>query len=536
MEYGEAALLRAIQRLNRPVCVIETERGQAISGNEPLRLLPDPGLEADAAPVRGFAPALDPARLGDAGFCHAHGVAFPYVAGAMANAISSVELVIAMGRARVLGMFGAAGLSIAEIDAAIDRIQSALGDLPYGFNLIHSPGEPRLEAETVALYLRRGVRRVSASAFLDVTPPLVRYRVSGLHRTPAGEVRAANQVLAKVSRVEVARKFFSPPPAAMLDELARSGQITPEEARLARAIPLAEDLTAEADSGGHTDNRPALALVPTMLALRDALAREFEYDRPLRVGAAGGIATPQAAAAAFAMGAAYVLTGSVNQACREAGTAPVVRRMLAEASQADVMMAPAADMFELGVKLQVLKRGTMFGVRATKLYELYRRYDSIAALPPRDRQALERDYFRCTLDEAWAQTQGYFAVRDPSQIERAEHDPQHKFALLLRSYLGQSSHWANAGEPSRQVDYQIWCGPAMGAFNEWVRGTFLEPADARDVVTVAMNLVVGAAVVTRAHWLRAQGVRLPQAALGFAPRPLAELQALLRETPAEVTA
>ena len=29
-------------------------------------------------------------------------------------------------------------------------------------------------------------------------------------------------------------------------------------------------------------------------------------------------------------------------------------------------MAPAADMFEMGVKLQVLKRGTMFPMRAAQ--------------------------------------------------------------------------------------------------------------------------------------------------------------------------
>ena len=68
------------------------------------------------------------------------------------------------------------------------------------------------------------------------------------------------------------------------------------------------------------------------------------------------------------MGAAYVVTGSVNQACVESGTSPAVRQMLAEAEQADVAMAPAADMFEMGVKVQVLKRGTMFAMRAAKLY------------------------------------------------------------------------------------------------------------------------------------------------------------------------
>ena len=51
--------------------------------------------------------------------------------------------------------------------------------------------------------------------------------------------------------------------------------ITPQEAQLAASIPMAEDLTAEADSGGHTDNRPAISLLPTMLALRDELGPEI---------------------------------------------------------------------------------------------------------------------------------------------------------------------------------------------------------------------------------------------------------------------
>ena len=63
---------------------------------------------------------------------------------------------------------------------------------------------------------------------------------------------------------------------------------------------------------------------------------------PIRVGAAGGIATPHSAAAAFAMGAAFVVTGSINQGCLEAATSDTVREMLANAGQADVTVAPAA--------------------------------------------------------------------------------------------------------------------------------------------------------------------------------------------------
>ena len=91
-------------------------------------------------------------------------------------------------------------------------------------------------------------------------------------------------------------------------------------------VPMADDITVEADSGGHTDNRPLVCLLPSMLELRDTIQEEHGYAEPLRVGAAGGIGTPAAALAAFVMGAAYVVTGSVNQACLEAGTSAHTRR------------------------------------------------------------------------------------------------------------------------------------------------------------------------------------------------------------------
>lgn len=523
---GEQALATAIQRVDLPVYIVDVD-GQVGVAHDGVATLPAGGApEADGFPLLGFAPALRPEQLGDPEFRRTHGVRYAYVAGAMANGISSEDMVAAMGRAGMLGFFGAAGLGIDRVSAAIDRIQASLRDQPYGFNLIHSPNEPRLEAETVELYLRRGVRLVSASAYLDLTEPLVRYRMTGIRRDGEGRVVAPNHVMAKVSRIEVARKFFSPPPDGLLRALVSKGLLTPEEAALAGTIPIAEDLTAEADSGGHTDNQSPLTLLPTMLALKDELQARFGYAARLRVGAAGGIATPAAAAAAFALGAAYTLTGTINQACVEAGTSATVRAMLAEASQADVTMAPAADMFEMGVKLQVLKRGTMFAVRARKLYELYRAHDCLEDLPAAQRRMLERDYFRTSLAEVWERTKAFFAQRDLQQIERAERDPKHKLALVFRAYLGQSSAWANSGDPSRKVDYQVWCGPAIGAFNEWVRGTFLESPERRDVVTVALNLLVGAAALTRAGWLRTQGVPLPPEAQRFAPRLRAELAAL----------
>jgi PfaD family protein len=287
---------------------------------------------------------------------------------------------------------------------------------------------------------------------------------------------------------------------------------------------MAEDITAEADSGGHTDNQPAIVLLPTMLALCNQMQAQHGYERPPRVGAAGGISTPWAAAAAFAMGAAYVVTGSVNQSCLEAGTSDIVRRMLAQAHQADVAMAPAADMFEMGVKVQVLKRGTLFAMRAAKLYELYRSCDALEQIAPAERATLEKTIFRAPLETIWEQTRAYFQERDRTRIEQAERDPKQKMALVFRWYLGMSSRWANSGEPSRTVDYQIWCGPAMAAFNDWVRGSFLEAPENRRVATVALNILYGAAVLTRARILRAQGVIIPPEAPALTPLNASEIE------------
>ncbi len=488
------SLLSALQAILRPFHLDASES----------RIAPDPGTP----PGRIFVPACPLEHLGDPSFRADHGLRYAYVTGAMANGIGSADIVEAMGRAGMLGVFGAAGLSPKRVEAAIDRIQHNLGQTPYGFNLIHSPNEPGLENAVVDLYLRRGVHLVEASAFLDLSLPVVRYRLHGIHADGNGRIVTPNRVIVKVSRVEVASKFFAPAPDRHLQELVRQGHLTAQQAQLAARVPVAQDLTVEADSGGHTDNRPLITLLPTMLALRDRMQGQYGKDIPLRVGAAGGIATPAGVAGAFAMGAAYVLTGSINQACVEAGTSDLVREMLAGAEQADTAMAPAADMFEMGVKVQVLKRGTMFAMRAAKLYDLYRVHASLDDIPAGERAALEKNLFRASLEDIWAQTRTYFQERDPAQVRRAEREPKHKLALVFRWYLGQSSRWANAGEPSRKVDYQVWCGPAMGAFNEWTRGSFLEKPGNRRVVTVARNLLYGAAVLTRVQMLRCQGVAI----------------------------
>ncbi|MHC0064382.1 PfaD family polyunsaturated fatty acid/polyketide biosynthesis protein [Nostoc sp. UIC 10890] len=454
-------------------------------------------------------PPLSIRQLGDPTFLSFHGVKYAYATGAMAQGIASEELVIALGKEKILSSFGAGGLSPARVEAAINHIQQALPQGPYAFNLLHSPSEPAIERGVVDLYLKYQVRTIEASAFLDLTDNIVYYRAAGLGLNTANQIEIKNKIIAKISRREVATKFLQPAPTKILKQLVEQGLISELQASLAEKIPVADDITVEADSGGHTDNRPLICLLPSILELRDEIQRKFSYEKPVRVGVAGGIATPQSALAAFMMGAAYVVTGSINQSCIEAGTSQHTKQLLAQAEMADVMMAPAADMFEMGVKLQVLKRGTLFPLRAQKLFELYKNYDSIEDIPLAEREKLEKQVLRKSLETVWEETVNYLSQRNPDKLTKAVNNPKLKMALIFRWYLGLSSRWSNFGEKGREMDYQIWCGPAMGSFNDWVRGSYLSESNNRQVVDIANHIMTGAAFLYRMQSLKIQGLQMP---------------------------
>lgn len=473
----------------------------------------------DSLPIRAIVPAYPPTQLGGRDFCNAHGLKYACYAGSMAHGISSVDMVTAMGEAGMLGFFGSAGLSIRKLRAKTKRLHNRMLGKPFGINLINSPHDTTWEREVVGVLLQEGIRLVEASAYIMPTAPLVKYRVTGLRQGPQGTITAPNQIIAKVSRSEIAKRFLEPPPARVLKKLVEADEITKEEAHLAKFIPLAQDITAEADSGGHTDHRSALSVLSTLQKLRDEIQSQYDYAETPRIGLAGGIGTPHAVAAAFAMGAAYIVTGSINQACVEAGTSQVVREMLAQASQTDVTDAPAADMFEQGVKVQVLKKGTRFPERAEKLYKLFKQYQSIDAIPTGERDKIEETIFRDTLEAVWDKTTVFFKEHNPQQIEKAETDPKHKFALICRCYLGTTVHWAKSGIKDRKEDFQIWCGPAMGAFNDWTRDSYLEELENRKVDDVAKQLIFGAALLLREQSLQGQGVALPASPPWHTPTP-----------------
>ncbi|WHM40827.1 enoyl-CoA hydratase/isomerase [Streptomyces sp. BPTC-684] len=456
---------------------------------EPLDTTPQP-VETPRPTEAPMQFTVPPEALGNARFREAHGVRYTYAAGAMYKGIASVELVTAMGRAGLLSFFGTGGLGLDTIDDALTRIRRELDQgQAFGVNLLSNPQEPDLEMRTVELYLRHGVRTVEASAYIRPTQPLVRYRLAGLSRDAAGNVVQDHHIVAKVSRAEVAERFLRPAPPELVRELVERGLVTAEQAELGARLPLAQDLCVEADSAGHTDGGNAYVLMPAMRALRDRIGEEEGYPEPVRLGAAGGIGTPEAALAAYTLGADFIVTGSINQCTVEAGTSDAVKDILQELGVHDTDYAPAGDMFEVGAKVQAVRKGLFFPARAQKLYELYLRHDSLDDLDARTRTTLEEKFFRRSIDEVWAETRAHVARRFPERLAEIERSPKQKMALVFRWYFVHSTRLAMAGSTEQRVDYQIHCGPAMGAFNAWVRDTPLEKWRERRVAAVAEHLL-----------------------------------------------
>lgn len=422
-----------------------------------------------------------------------YNLCYAYMSGSMCRGIASEDLVVRMAKSGFLAIFGSGGMSADLVDSSIKKIKSALAgkDLSekntekkiFGVNLSHKPSNSVAEMALVNVFLSNKVRCVEASQFIEITPALVKFRLSGLSVTTSGSVEAQNKIIAKVSRPEMAQEFLRPAPNSIVQQLLLDREITQLQAQLSEKIPMADDLCAQADCGGDTDLGFGCVLLPAVKRIRDRLCREYGYDKLVRVGSAGGIGTPEAVASAFILGSDFVVTGSINQCTVEAGTSVAVKDMLQDMDIQDTEYVPSVDAFEMDRRIQVLSRGVLFPIRARKLYELWNRYGGIEEIDDETRDFIEVAYFKNTFSD----------VVDQASILADKNSARDKMALVFKEYFLRAWEMAVSGNPEEKADFQVHTGPAMGAFNQWVKGSDIENWRNRHVDVIAKRLMVGAA-------------------------------------------
>ncbi|QOQ56389.1 ACP S-malonyltransferase [Bacillus amyloliquefaciens] len=410
-------------------------------------------------------------RLGSQSFKEDYGLKYAYLAGAMHRGISSAEMLIRLGKKGMLGFFGTFGLSIRDIEQAIISIKKELKNgQPYGMNLRFEPDHQDREKELIDLYIKHDVRVIEASSYLSVSAPLIYYKAHQLKAEKGGRVIPHNKIIAKVSRPEVAAAFLSPPPQSIVKRMCQHGLLTEEQGEWLTRVPVADDIIVEADCGSYTDQGSLPAILPFFVNLRDEIMETYKYGKKIRVGAAGGIGTPESAASAFLMGADFIMTGSINQCTVEAETSDFVKEMLSETGICDTAYAPSDTLFEFGTKVQVLKKGTLFPVRANKLFQIYQQYESLSEIDEKTKVQLENYYFNKSFHEIYEN----IIDKQPNLAKKAEHNQKYKMLLIFKWYLQNGCLLALEGQEKQKVNFQVHCGPSLGAFNHWVKGTDLE--------------------------------------------------------------
>ena len=486
-------LFRKIKKLTEPLIVDDEQEEEPAPAAAPQPVAV-PSAVAEPAPAPSPANP-EAAALGSVDFRETYGLKYAYVAGAMFRNISTPDLVVQMGQAGLLGFLGTGGVEPRQIEADLSYIQGQLSaGQAYGAALICDLTNSHAETACAELLIKQGVRNVEAQAYMQITPALAHYRLTGLRRGADGQVEAPNRVIAKVTRPEVARVFMSPAPERVVNKLLEAGKITQEEATLSKEIPMAGDICVEADSGGPTDQGVAYTLMPAMNALRTEMLEEHGFKSAIRLGAAGGIGTPEAAAAALVLGAEFIMTGSINQCTVQSGASDRVKDMLQGMNVQDTAYAPAGDMFEVGARIQVLKKGLFFPARANKLYNLYLQYNALEEIDDKTRKQIQDKYFKRSFDQVWEEVR---QKARPEDVEKAERNPKNKMAMIFKWYFEHAHELAITGSMDQKVDYQVHCGPSLGAFNQWVKGSSLESWRNRHVQQIAEKLMVDTAALLK---------------------------------------
>jgi NAD(P)H-dependent flavin oxidoreductase YrpB (nitropropane dioxygenase family) len=253
------------------------------------------------------------------------------------------DVVAAVGKAGGFGVLGAVGFPPEQLEIELRWIDEHIGDRPYGVDIV-IPGKYEGMGEVDPKKLEEQLRAAIPQRHREFAEEILTRH--GVPRLPEGErpigellgwtVATATpqvEVALRHPKVRLVANALGTPPEDVIARIHESGRLV---AALCGAVPQAVAhqragvdvvIAQGTEGGGHTGEIGSVVLWPEVI---DAV-------HPTPVLAAGGIGTGRQIAAALAMGAQGVWTGSLWLTVQEADAPPAQREAYLAASSRDTV-------------------------------------------------------------------------------------------------------------------------------------------------------------------------------------------------------
>jgi NAD(P)H-dependent flavin oxidoreductase YrpB (nitropropane dioxygenase family) len=251
------------------------------------------------------------------------------------------DVVAAVTAAGGYGILGAGLATAAELEVELKWLDSHTGGRSYGLDVLipashgTSPGSAQNPREQIPAAHRQFVDDLLARYEV---PPLVGENGNLAYSQDPTEHAHEMWEVAFQHPVSLFATALGPPPADLVESVHRHGAkvaaLVGKKAHARRQQDAGVDFVVAQgyEAGGHTGEITTMVLVPEVV----------DEVSPLPVVAAGGIASGRQMAAALALGAEGVWTGSVWLTTEEAETHPVVREKFLKATSSDTLRTRAS--------------------------------------------------------------------------------------------------------------------------------------------------------------------------------------------------
>lgn len=410
---------------------------------------------------------------------------YPYVCNSMYYNIVSPEMIIKLSNSGMLGFLGTSMRSLFEIREDINIIRREVNEATFGLGIVHNKNT-KVEDEVFQFLLDEDIKIIEISDYLTVTKNIVKYKLKGINKHNTETETQKHYIMAKVARIETAELFLKPAPTKIIEELIEEGEITTEESICGRNEPIADFISVITENDIHVSSPSNFMLFNEISKLSLEIQEKYGYIRKPFIGIEGGIGNPLAIANAFFIGADYVVTGSINQCSNQARISESVKDILQTLDIHDCESVPDLENMELGVMVNVVRKSTLFPARINKLYDLYRRYNSLDEIDSDILASLESRVFKESIEEFCKDSEKFF---DEAELNTMRKSRKGKILQIVKSYYYQALKNAIKGNEERKIDYCIRCNPTMGLFNRWAKGKDIESWVNRDVDVIGMMML-----------------------------------------------